>query len=350
VSNAHEDEADRKARGALPADVKANVRPIGAPVPRVYTVLDLLKSSAQRVGKPDRNALRCTTGHYRLDAITGGFRPGFTWLMGAGTSWGKSSWLVSVADENIKRGKRVLIVSSEDDESVYGDRLMIRRTGIPAKTFRDEQMEFGLQRLITHAVATAEDLPVFVDARRFPVEELAGHLGKVIKENQIDLVAFDYVQEFRTRKRFQDERIKFKEIASVLRHVAKDAKIAGVLFSQLTFDEKSKVKFPTRNNIRDCRDMAHAAEVIVLGFIPDDDIKGETPTGQETLIAKKGSKCLYVDKVKNGPRNQVVELAWDDSRASFLTVERSGAVHIPEPEMPALPEIDQHDDYVEGRF
>jgi replicative DNA helicase len=345
MSGIHEDEADRNARGALPADPKSNVRPIGVPVPRVYTVLDLLKSSAERTGKPERNALRCTTGHYALDAITGGFRPGFTWLMGAGTSWGKSSWLVAVADQNIRLGKRVLIVSSEDDESVYGDRLMIRRTGIPAKTFRDEQMEFGLQRLITHAVATAEDAPVFVDARRFPVEELAGHLSKVIKENQIDLVAFDYVQEFRTRKRFQDERIKFKEIASVLRHVAKDAKIAGLLFSQLTFDEKSKAKFPTRNNIRDCRDMAHAAEVIVLGFIPEEDIKGETKTGRETLIAQKGSKCLYVDKVKNGPRNRVIELAWDDSRASFLTVEKSGPVHIPEPELPGDQGVDQFDDY-----
>lgn len=306
------DESDLHQAGQLSSDPRANVRPVALNVPRVFTVMDILYASEKRLSSEVKQ-LACTTTHRELDRLTGGFKPGFTWLFGADTSFGKSSWLIAVADENIRAGKRVLIVSSEDTEDVYGDRLMIRRSRVNAMNYRDGRLELEDRRAITRVLAEAEDCPVFVDARRFPVEDLAGHLNKVIREHKIDLVAFDYVQEFRTKRRYQDERIKFREIASILRHVAKDNKVAGAIFSQLTLGEKTII--PTRANIRDCRDMAHGAEVILIGFEPKEDI-----TAKDVLIAQAGKKCIYVDKVKNGPRNRIVEMDWNDDLACFETV------------------------------
>lgn len=305
------DQADLARAGKPLPDVKKNVRPIALQVPRVLTVLDILTSSVMKLDEAQEST--CTTGHYLLDKITGGFRSGFTWLFGATTSWGKSSWLVSVADDNIRAGKKVLIVSSEDTEEVYGDRLMVRRAKVDALRYRDRKLHDFEREQVDAALASAEDVPVFVDARRYPVEDLAGHLQSIIRERGVDIVAFDYVQEFRSKRRFQDERVKFREIASVLRHVAKDAKIPGIIFSQLTTNERTKV--PTRDNIRECRDMAHAAEVIVLGFEPDQDIKEG-----ERLVAAEGEKCLFVDKVKNGPRNRIVRMSWHDEMACFESV------------------------------
>ncbi|HEY8947188.1 MAG TPA: DnaB-like helicase C-terminal domain-containing protein [Polyangiaceae bacterium] len=309
------DEADQLKAGTLPSDPKANVRPLSLQVPRVHTVLDLLRASEAKLHlKADE--LRCTTTHYALDRITGGFRPGFTWLFGADTSFGKSSFLVAIADENIRAGKRVLIVSSEDTEDIYGDRLMVRRAGVNAMRYRDGQLTFEEHQNVATALSNAEKVPVYVDARRFPVEDLAGHLAKIIAEHKIDLVAFDYVQEFRTKRHHQDERIKFREIASVLRHVTKDAKIAGIIFSQLTLDDKTVI--PNRRNIRDCRDMAHGAEVILIGFEPKENVMSGT-----RLVASAGRKCVFVDKVKNGPRGRVVEMAWSSYSACFDTVTRT---------------------------
>lgn len=308
------DEADKHKAGKLSSDPKDNVRPIALQVPRVMTVYDLLKSSYERLIDPERDRVNCTTGCHELDLITGGFRPGFTWLFGATTSWGKSSWLVSVADVNIRKGRKVLVVSSEDTDEVYGDRFMVRRADVDAIRFRTGKRDLSRDdhRRIADALAEAKkkNSPVFVDARRYPVEDLAGHLRKIIAEHQIELVAFDYVQEFSSKRKFQDERVKFREIASVLRHITKDAKVAGIIFSQLTTDEKTKV--PTRLNIRDCRDMANAAEVIILGFEPEQAIMNGDLT-----VAKKGQKCIYVDKVKNGPRNRIVALNWDADKATF---------------------------------
>jgi replicative DNA helicase len=306
------DQADLHKAGQPLPDARNNVRPIAMQVPRVHTVLDLMTASVMRLNDAARAPLRCTTGHYQLDKITGGFKPGFTWLFGATTSWGKSSWLISLTDDNIRLGKRVLIVSSEDTEEVYGDRLMVRRSRVNALRYRDGKLLDFERTEVDKKLAQAEELPVFVDARRWHIEDLAGHLGKIIREHRIDLVAFDYIQEFRTKRRFQDERVKFKEIASVLRHVVKDAKCSGVLFSQVTTDENTK--FPTRHNIRESRDIGNAAEVIALGFEPEKafDYGGNTLKG--------GHKYLFVDKVKNGPRNRFVELDWDADSACFRTV------------------------------
>src|SRR3954462_5629188 len=115
MSNA-EDQADLHAAGKPLPDAKKNVRPLALNVPRVLTVQDLLTASVLKLREPKGNS--CRSGHAELDKITGGFRPGFTWLFGATTSWGKSSFLIGVVDYCIRDGKRVMIVSSEDTEEI----------------------------------------------------------------------------------------------------------------------------------------------------------------------------------------------------------------------------------------
>lgn len=307
------DEAELAKANKLPSDPSVGTKPVAQQVPRVHTVRELLTAAAVRsLSKEVSNS--CTTGHYRLDDITGGIRRGFTWLFGADTSFGKSSWLISVADENIRRGKRVLICSSEDMPDVYADRLLARRANIRAKALRDRDLLKSEVSRVSEVVNRSEAVPVYLDARRWPVEELTKHLKVIIKEEKIDIVAFDYIQEFQSKKRWQDERVKYREIASQLRHVAKDANISAILFSQLTLNQETKI--PNRSNIRECKDIANASEVIVIGFEPDKEI----PTAKGPPI-EAGTKCLFVDKCKNGPRGIKFPMFWDDISASFSAVE-----------------------------
>lgn len=308
----HHDENDRAKAGTLPKDPKDGTKVV-AEAPRVLSVKELLAASMERA-LVSRKTDRCTTGHYRLDSITGGFRPGFVWVFGADTSWGKSSFLISIVDENLKAGKRVLIVSSEDTEEVYGDRLMVRRAQVNAQRFRDQRLTREEMARVTGVASSGEQVPVFIDARRWPVELLAQHLDRVIKEQRIDLVAFDYLQEFQSRRRWQDERVKFREIASVMRHVVKSNKRSGIIFSQLTISTETKV--PNKHNIRESRDVSNAAEAILIGFEPEQDVTDKT--GQVLVAA--GTKCVLVDKIKNGPRGAKVPLQWDAETASFAAV------------------------------
>lgn len=293
---------DRGEQATVQAEPKA---------PRVLSVRDIMAASMVNAMASRPRGI-CSTGHYKLDRITGGIRPGFSWLVGADTSWGKSSWLVAMADENLKAGRRVLIVSSEDTEEVYGDRLVVRRARVDATRYRDGRLTSDEMSRVAEQTEKGEQIPVYVDARRWPIEDLSAHLTKLIREERIDAVAFDYVQEFRSNRRWQDERVKYREIASVMRHIAKDAKIAGILFSQLTLDDK--VDVPTRHNIRECRDIANASEVILIGFEARSDY-----TDKQGNTIEAGTKSVFVDKVKNGPRGAKIPLTWDASSACFNT-------------------------------
>lgn len=310
------DENEKLLAGVLPQDPKSNVIPMNAAArriaenqPRLLTVRDLLVGSMERARSRERPGV-CTFGIAAVDDAAGGMRPGHVWVFGADTGFGKSACAVMVADENLKRGKKVLIVSSEDDESIYGDRLMARRARVNAKALRDGRLDQNERTRVIDTVAQAESLPVYLDARGRSVETIVGQVRKIIADYQIDLVMYDYLQEFRLARRNQDERIAARDVAAALRGVVKTAKKTGIIFSQITIKEGKK--YPDKHSIRESRDVSNAAEVILLGFIPTEVLSGgDIPAG---------SRCVLVDKVKDGPKGFTVAMPWDENSACFNAV------------------------------
>ncbi len=281
---------------------------------QALTVRDLLTGAATDALTRRRQEY-CTGLHWQLDEATGGIRPGHVWVFGAETNWGKSSWLVGVADENIKRGKKVLIVSSEDSESIYGNRLMARRARVNFSRLRDRNLTREETDRVMLAAQQGEQLPVFVDARGRDIESVCREVENMILDHAVDLVAWDYLQEFRTKERHQDERVKYREIAAQMRNVTKSAGIAGLILSQITVSETKKT--PDKHSIRECRDVSNAAEVVALGFTPEADLKG--PNG--VVVAAAGVKCIKIDKAKDGQKRNV-QMDWNTESACFEMTEK----------------------------
>lgn len=302
------DENDKLRAGVLPEDPFEGDT-MSDDVPRILTVRDLLHGAFTRANSANRQVYG-TSGHYRIDEATGGLRPGDVWLCGADTSWGKSSFAVMLADENIKRGKRVLIVSAEDSEATYGDRLLRRRSGVPAERMRQRRLTAEDRDSIAAVLAKSEPLPVFIDARGRPVEWLAPRCKRAITEHGIDVVVFDYVGAFVGKLKQQDRRNMVHYVARVLTDVAKTAKaggIAGVILSQLTHSDEESI--PGKYAIRDSKDLTQMSEITLIGFLAPRDIP-------EKGIAK-GDRCVKLAKVKEGPAGALVRMAWNSATASF---------------------------------
>jgi replicative DNA helicase len=342
------DENDRLNDGTLPDGPADDAKVVSEDVPRVLTVRDITRAAVLR-SKTSRKRRGCTTGVHRLDLITGGLKRGFGWVIGAETSWGKSSLLVMITDENIRAGKRVLIVSAEDSEEIYGDRLMLRRSRVSEdRRVSADNLRYGKltpeeRAALDRVGEEAEDLPVFLDARGKSVEWLAPRIKRLIIEHRIDIVAFDYLQAFDNQKPQQDRRNQLTYIARVLTDITKTAVpggIAGIMFSQITDDEKKT--HPTKNSIRDSRDVSNAGEVVLLGFSPTKPIESE-----KYGVIAAGSKVLFADKVKDGPRGALIPLEWDENAACFDAIE--------DPEEAATRALsdqlsDQFDDYADRAF
>jgi KaiC/GvpD/RAD55 family RecA-like ATPase len=312
------DENDKAIAGTIPSDpaegcepANGSARKIQEERPRILTVQQLLSSSYARASNTEKPKT-LTTGHWRVDEMTGGIRPGHTWVMGADTSWGKSSMAIAIADENIRSGHRVLIVSTEDDESIYGDRLMARRSRVRARDMRDRKLGREDLRKLADVLSKAEPIPVYLDGRGVTFERLTRQIEHVMVTENIDLVFLDYIQECRTKTKHDDDRRMFREIARLFRTVVKKHKRSGIILSQLTISDASKA--PTKNEVRECKDMAHGAEVVALGWKPDRDINGK-----EGVLYEKGSRVLIVDKSKDGECGSVA-LDWDSSSACFNRV------------------------------
>lgn len=310
------DQNDALRAGTLPDDPLEGTELVADDVPHVLSDGALLEGARARIRTPWNKQQISTTGHYELDRLTGGPRKGFCWLLGAESSWGKSSFAVMLADDNMRQGKTVLIVSSEDGEDVYGDRLLQRRARISADSVRARKPSANESAAIDRAVEQAAQRPIFIDAMGRSVEWLAPRLERCIAEHNVDIVIFDYVGTFAAKERQQDRRITLMYIGRVLTDVVKRAKIAGVLMSQLT--DTNEGRRPNKNSIRDCRDLAHAAEVVLIGWIPEKDIKGiRRSTNKEVVLCRAGQRALLVDKNKTGPRGALIELPWNEHSACF---------------------------------
>jgi len=294
--------------GFMADDEGASEHPIETA--RVYTVREILEESGVRAASHEHGT-RGTTGHYQLDDLTGGLRPGHNWVLAAETSWGKTACAISIADENLHRGKRVLIVSFEDPAQIYGDRLLCRRARIDAKRLRDRRLNPVERGMMADVIRKAEDVPVYIEAGNTPIERLVKQVRTVTKSESINIVIWDYLQEVKSERRYQDERVRFRETASVLRSVGRELGCCTIILSQIT--EQTGKKYPDKNSIRESRDVANAAEHILIGFTPDENILSRDGN---RVVVTGGTKCIRVDKSKDGQRG-TVPMVWNETSACF---------------------------------
>lgn len=317
------DENDKAKAGALPSDPSSRCAPANdkakkrdAAKSRVLTVQKVMQQAfSDSCDRRNGKRQPCTSGNRRVDEITGGIQPGHVWVFGAETNWGKSSWELASADENLAVGKKVVIVTSEDDEGIYGSRLLSRRTKVPLTRIMRGQMNQDEYRLVAECVTRGEDQPFYVDARNKKIEDVAVEIDELVKAEAIDLVFWDYLQEFRSKRKFQDERVAFREIASCMRWVTKSNRIGGVILSQITV--QTGKTYPDKHSIRECRDVSNAAEVVALGFTLSDD---ETvKRGNREVVIPKGTRCVLIDKNKTGPKPVLIDVEWDESLATFVS-------------------------------
>lgn len=316
------DENDKAKRGTLPNDprtgcIPANdlARKTAEEEPRFFTVVEMLKSAHKRLVS-NEPALCWTSGHWKVDVMTGGLRPETGWVIGAASSWGKSSLGIAIADENLRNWRNpatVLVVSCEDSEDTYADRLLARRARVNALRLRDRRLRADEHQRVCEVLEKAEPKPFFLDGRGVTFERLLRQIDRMLLEHGVDIVMLDYIQETRTKQKYESERIMFREIARTFRHLVKRRGKCSVIMTQLTNADPTKA--PTKDNIRECKDIGHGAEVIALGWEPAADLT----SGNETYSA--GSKLLLIDKSKSGRRG-TCEMSWDNVSSCFNRVLR----------------------------
>lgn len=302
-------EADRGDAWEPPAD-DAAAPPEDAPVDPVQkfgikSIAELLASVYQRAST-EKPAFGCPSGVDLIDRQLGGFRRGMVTVLGAPTSWGKSSFAIMTTDACFSAGKRVLLISAEDSDSTYGDRFMARRSGVSARMIRDNTVRPNDFSAMLEQVERAEKEPIFVKAIGLPVEDIAECIRLMCQTRDTDLVIVDYLQAISCRRKQSDRRGEINYIARTTVDAIKNAGSSGLVFSQLKRLDDNAV--PDMHDLKESGDLENMAEHVLIGSIAKD-------TGPTCDV---WHRRISVEKNKDGPRYpKPFELAFDEITANF---------------------------------
>jgi replicative DNA helicase len=264
--------------------------------------LQQMALGAYQKAKEPRARHTLTWGNYQLDDMTGGIRPAHTGVIGAGTSQGKSSKVIHIAKCNISRGARVLVVSNEDDEQVYGNRFVASYSGTSAKNIRDHCIADEDHSAITEAINGMSNAPMFMHVQDMPWERVALKIDQTVLREQIDLVFLDYIQECWCETRYNSRQLELQAVARRFRGIMRRRKRAGIICSQLTGYEPGKP--PSKEMARECKDITNGAEQILLLY-----------------TSSEGERMGNLDKSKEGETG-IVKLNWNSVTASYEKAER----------------------------
>ena len=242
----------------------------------------------------------CSTGWRELDRAIGGFRGKKVWVLGADTSVGKSSWVCQVVNVNRKRGRRVLVVTVEDEAELYGWRLACADSLVNFERFRDRRLTEDEWINVTASIkdlAADENYCVIDASGGVPIEHLAGQIRAVVIARHIHLVVLDYAQAAICSTPFRTRVDEIRHIGRTFTNAVKGAGAAGIINSQVTVEEGKRL---TKKNIRDCRDLANAAEGILL----------------MELVEER--RQVKVEKGKIGGAGEIMEAPWNPISACFV--------------------------------
>lgn len=257
-----------------------------------------------------RHERGCRTISKRLDEATGGVTRGSVWLFAAGTSWGKSSFIVGAANRTLRDAKRPLIVTVEDPEVLFGKRLLAARANVNALRLRESRLLPDEIRKVTSELTDAEETPWILPAIGRSAEAIASDIRSLVVAHGIDLVMVDYLQRMRLQARAQDRRHEINTICYLLTDAIKESGAGGILFSQLTENENNG-----KLRARESEDLHNSAEVVVFGkkrVEPDVDANGRK-------VGEKKHREIWVEKVKEGPVGFAIDMPWNEHSACFIS-------------------------------
>lgn len=248
--------------------------------------------------------------HGKLNRLLAGFRPKMITVLGARTSFGKSSYAIMVADEAMRRGDGVLLVSAEDGEETYGQRFMARRARVNAFNLRANNCKPGELERMGKWAERAETVPFFVDAVGKPAEWIAATIREQCQLREVKLVIIDYVQRIGTTKRTQDKRTEITHAVSIISDAVKASGAGGLFLSQLKRLDGNAVREPTMHDLKESGDIENMAEHVVLGWVT------EQSNGEGN--APRRERFLKMEKNKDGPVDtRAMAIPFDETTASF---------------------------------
>lgn len=217
-----------------------------------------------------------------LDNLTGGFRPGAVYVIGARPAAGKSVFGLQIADclSRNDSGGKVLFSSLEMTRDEIMPRLIAQTASVPLSAFEPERMTDEYRaRIDAHADTLRASNVVFDDRASITPALIRSYSRTLARRGHLSGIVVDYLQLMQAAKSSRKSRQEIvSDYSRALKMLAKEMHVPVIVLSQLNRNSAQPGAQPTIADLRESGAIEQDADVIML-LHRDDNHKGEVFVG-----------------------------------------------------------------------
>lgn len=230
-------------------------------------------------------------GYSILDDMLLGFQKSCVYLLGAGTSVGKSAFALNIAAGVCERTEgAVLMYSLEMPKETLVSRLLANKSGLGYNVIATGGNLTQEQRTrLSTAVNKVMSYNLhFVDDMRISTDALLSIARSVqYEEKQLELVIVDYAQLVRVNEKKHNREQEVSEVSSALKRIAYELQVPVLALSQLNRNvEQRSDRQPRLSDLRESGSLEHDPDVVM--FLDNDtDVDYNDPERYVNLYIRK---------------------------------------------------------------
>ena len=308
-------EAEGKLFEISQRNVKKDVTQIN---PIIRDAMEMLQKAANQ--KEGLSGLR--TGFDGLDKITSGWQDSDLIIIAARPAMGKTSFVLNIALNVAKRGKKVAFFSLEMSNVQLVNRLIVNVCEIPGEKIKSGRLESYEWEQLDFKIKELYDAPIYIDdTPSLSVFELRTKARRLVREHGIRCIIIDYLQLMNASgMSFGSREQEVSTISRSLKGLAKELNIPIIALSQLNRGVESRQgaegKRPQLADLRESGAIEQDADMVCFIHRPEyykitEDERGNSLVGLAEII---------IAKHRNGATGDV-RLRFKNEFAKFMNIE-----------------------------
>lgn len=244
-----------------------------------------------------------STGIYKLDEMTGGFRGGELIILAARPAMGKTALALNIGQHvatNPRNPKTVAVFSLEMSKESLLTRMICSSGRVDQQKFRAGYLNSDERRQLAIAATNLVEAPLFIDdGSNANLMDMHAKLRRLKAEQGLGLVIVDYLQLMSSRGRQENRNQEVSALSRGLKLLSKELDVPVLVLSQLSRATESRPgdHRPQLSDLRESGSIEQDADMVFFVFReeyykPDrEDLRGLA----ELIIAKQ----------RNGPTGKV---------------------------------------------
>lgn len=221
-----------------------------------------------------------------LDNVLGGFHRSDLVVVGARPKMGKTSWMMSIAYNAAKAGRRVGIISAEMPAYQLGLRLVSMMSAIDSSKLRACDLDEQEHVRLTQSTTLAAELPIFLyDKPACTPGDVAIQARAWAIAGGIDLLFVDYLTRLSPDENNESRTREVGKMVADLKTIARTLDIPVICLAQLSRKvEERRDKRPLMSDLRDSGEIEQEADVVMFLYRDCVYEKGASEYDAEILV------------------------------------------------------------------